>query len=302
MDRFLKKTAVFAIITIILLAAGEFAVRHMTSSYSFKDEWLRQNGAKVNTLILGSSHTYYGLKPELLGDSVFNLANISQSPEYDLYLLEHYLPCCPNLKKVILPISYFTYRDAELEESDAWTLCINYKVDMHLPVHSDFSIYNLKLADYNSYFGRLRGLVKKQESNRCDSLGFGLGFELDSRLPAWKKQLEQRVSDLTQNNPGRPSEAVAALHGIIDLCKEHDIECIFITTPVYSGFAEAMDTDQYNEMMHLTDSIVMSERIRYYDFFTDSSFTDSDFHDVDHLSDVGAVHLSEKLRDLLYSR
>ena len=63
-----------------------------------------------------------------------------------------------------------------------------------------------------------------------------------------------------------------------------------------------MDTDQYNEMMHLTDSIVMSERIRYYDFFTDSSFTDSDFHDVDHLSDVGAVHLSEKLRDLLYSR
>ncbi len=108
MRKFLKNIIVFSLLTAALFLIGEIVARSMPSSYSYKHNWILKNGDHISTLILGSSHTYYGLRPNLLGDSVFNLANVSQTPEYDLYLLKTYLPCMPNLKRIIFPVSYFT--------------------------------------------------------------------------------------------------------------------------------------------------------------------------------------------------
>ena len=84
MRRFLKITAFFSLAVFFLLVLGEIVVRGIPTPYSYKAAWLREHGAAVNTLVLGSSHTYYGIRPDALGDSVFNLANVSQTPEYDL--------------------------------------------------------------------------------------------------------------------------------------------------------------------------------------------------------------------------
>lgn len=141
MRLFLKKVLWFSVLVIGLLLIGELVVRSINTPYNYKTEWLRKNGEKVNTLVLGSSHTYYGIMPSVLGDSVFNIANISQTPEYDLAILKEFHPLMPNLKRVIIPISYFTYRDPRLEETDHG-LCVQYKVRMKLPLHSDLSPYN----------------------------------------------------------------------------------------------------------------------------------------------------------------
>ncbi len=298
MRLFLKKILWFSLLVTGLLLIGEFIVRSIETSYIYKAEWLRKNGDKVNTLVLGSSHTYYGVNPSILGDSAFNLANISQTPEYDFAMLKEFHPYMKNLKRVILPVSYFTFRDPVLEEMDRG-LCVQYKVGMKLPLHSDYSLYNLCLTDFKSYSGRLRNLVASQELNRCDSLGFGLGFDLSHRDANWKMGAKERAKDLTQDSPGRASVVEKVLEELTDYCRKHNIEVIFITTPVWSGFREAMNDGQYREMRAEINEIKMERGIRYFDFFSSEDFTDEDFHDSDHLSDIGAEKLTRMLRDSL---
>lgn len=298
MNRFLKNILLFSCIVCLLLLAGEAVVRCLPSSYSYKNQWMRRNGDKVNTLILGSSHTYYGIRADLLGDSTFNLANVSQTPEYDYALLKEYLPLMPNLKRVIIPISYFTFRDRKLEDF-APELCVNYKVGMKLPVHSDFSKYNLALYDFKGYCGRLRGLFLTEESNECDSLGYGLGFDISHRSRIWEEAGKARAQELTQSTPGRPQEVYKVLEQTAELCWSHEIELILITTPVWHTFRENTDKEQYAEMRRLTAQLVDKWGLRYLDFYDSDIFTEEDFHDTDHLSDVGGYKLARILRSYM---
>ncbi|MDE7427286.1 MAG: hypothetical protein K2M79_05755 [Muribaculaceae bacterium] len=298
MNRFLKNILLFSCIVCLLFLAGEIVVRNLPSSYSYKDRWMRQNGDKVSTLILGSSHTYYGVKPDVLGDSTFNLANIYQTPEYDRALLDEYLPLMSNLKKIIISVSYFTFREQHLEDVDP-ALCVEYKVGMKLPLHSDFSKYNLCLYSFEDYIGRLRGLLVTQEWNICDSLGFGLGFDLNNRSIGWEEYGKKRAEGLTRKASGRPEEVLQLLEQTVELCNRNGIECILVTTPVWKTFRENTDKEQYVEMQVLTHRLVSKYGLKYLDLYDSELFTDEDFHDPDHLSDVGAEKFTRILVEFL---
>lgn len=285
-------------IVLCALGVGEWFVRRMETPYSYKALYVREHGKEISTLILGSSHTYYGLRPDLMRDSVFNLANVSQTPRYDLAILKEYAQFLPNLKRVIIPISYFTFRDPTLEEMEP-NRVVQYKVGMKLPLHSDWSVYNFSIYDFAGYAGRLRSLIVKEEVNRCDSLGFGLGFDLSTQQGNWKDQTSARVADLTRENPSGVIQVIGDLNAIIDFCQRRNIDCILITTPVWKGFRSAMDKKQYAEMRHIADSLSRRRGVRYFDFFSSEIFTDEDFHDSDHLSDLGAIKLTERLRSSL---
>lgn len=299
MRKFLIKIWLFSFLTVILLSVGELVVRSQPSSYSYKYGRLKANGNGVNTLILGSSHTYYGLKPDVLGDSVFSLANISQTPEYDLVLLKKALLLCPNLKRVIIPVSYFTFRDPELENGVEWRLCMNYKIHMDVDVHSDFSKYNFYIFDFDTYCGKLRNLVLPQHMNRCDSLGFGLGYNTDSRKRDWQQTGKLRALSLTNPSETRPQEVVSIIEAMLDLCRDANIECILVTTPVWTTFRDNIEEEQYRQMGDLAEHLVQKYGLRYFDFFNSEQFGEEDFYDTDHLSDIGAEHLSRVVRRLL---
>ncbi|MDE6479592.1 MAG: hypothetical protein K2L45_04920 [Muribaculaceae bacterium] len=299
MRKFLRRIVIFSSIIIVILALGEVIVRSLPTSYSYKNNWIVENGSKVRTLVLGSSHTYYGLRPELLGDSTFNLANISQTPEYDLALLSHYLPSMPNVKRVIIPISYFTYRDPMLEKGDEWMLAVRYKIHMGLPMHSDISIYNLEISDFDAYKGKLKNMIVKGRGNICDSLGFGLGFDLASRDPRWKDIGRQRAEKHTLSTPGRYDEVRETQDSLMMLARRHGLEIIFITTPASEAYIEALDRMQLAEMKKGIEELVRDHDVAYYDFMSDPRFSDSDFYDPDHLSDVGAAKFSKLLSDTI---
>ncbi len=298
MKLFLKKILIFTLLVVCLFAIGEMVVRGLDTPYRYKAETLRADGKKYNTLILGSSLLYYGLNPTFMGDSVFNLANISQTPEYDFALLKEFHPSVPNLKRVIVPISYCTYRDPVLEEISPG-LCVQYKVGMKLPLHSDLSIYNLSLTDFKSYAGRLRNLIAPQELNRCDSLGFGLGFDLSHRAKNWESTGSRRARDLTQTSPGRCRRVEEVINDMIAYCQNHGIEVVFVTTPMWKSFRENVDPEQYAEMRQEISKLRGKKGVRYFDFYSSEQFVDEDFHDPDHLSDYGARKLSTILMDSL---
>lgn len=292
MSLFLKKIALFSLIIVFLLAIGEIIVRNQPNSYSYKHKWVKDNGSNINTLILGSSHAYYGINANLLGDSVFNLANISQMPDYDFELLKYYDSDLKNLKRVIIPISYFTFKDRVFEESDEWNLAINYKIHMKLPIHSDFSIYNFEISDFNTYSQKLKNIILPKVSNVCDSLGDGLNFDLSTRSDNWESYGKRRAQELTGIEKNRADEVSVILADLIEYCRAKNIECIFITTPTWHTFRENMDSTQYADMRRRTVELCDKYGVRYFDYFDDARFNDEDFHDVDHLSDIGAEKLT----------
>lgn len=299
MKKFLINTAIFAAIILVILAAGEIVVRNLPNSYSYKHRYIKEHGESVATLVLGSSHTYYGIKSDELGDSVFNLANVSQTPDLDLALLSQYIGDLKNLRRVIMPISYFTFVDLRLEETPEWFRCIQYKKSMHLPIHSDFSKYNFEISDFEGYSAKLKGLVLKDASNKCDSLGFGLGYTTKGRSKDWESFGKERADMTTIPLTAHADEVEKWLGDLIRFCRERDIECVLITTPAWHTYRENLDSVQFADMKARTTRLAKNYGLPYYDFFADPDFGTQDFHDVDHLSDVGASKLTAKLRHLL---
>lgn len=296
MERFLKKILIFSAIVAALLVAGELVARHIPTSYSAKHAWLAANGARVETLVLGTSHTYYGVVPVLLGDSVYNLANVSQTPEYDLALLRRYGRDCPNLRRVIVPVDYITFRDPAMEDADDWWRAIGYCTRMDIGLHSPWSKYNFEISDFDGYAQKLRSLVLTVEANVCDSLGFGLGLEEGADSATLAELAPPRVAYNTADNPGRPCQAEAALQSIIEYCGSRGAECILVSMPVSEAYRVLLEPGQQAEMERLAGGLAGRNGIRWLDFSAHPDFAASDFHDPDHLSRAGAEKFTRLLR------
>lgn len=301
MRRFLVNTLIFSLIIAAFLAAGELVARRLPSPYRYKDRWLQANGQAVNTLILGHSQLYYGVRPELLGDSVFNLANISQSPHYDLALLEHYIDRLPNLRTVVMPVSYFTYRDVDLENDPlGWQLLVRYQTEMGVPLHGNLSKYNFMISDFDTYRGKLNNTVLRRSSNTCDTLGFGLGYSLDRRRETAPTSGQWIARSHTMPYAGRDTAVMQYQNRIIDLCRSHGAEAVFVTPPCWHTYRENIDTAQLAEMRRLFNTVRVEKNVRYFDFFDDTRFGNEDFFDAAHLSDRGAAKFASILRDSIF--
>ncbi|MCM1319644.1 MAG: hypothetical protein NC217_04615 [Muribaculaceae bacterium] len=295
MKRFLINIAIFSTLVCIILGVGEFIARRVDNPYAYKSRWMSEYAGDVSTLILGSSHTYYGLRPELLADSTFNLAQVSQTAEYNLALLKKYLPACTHLKRVIVTVSYSTFREPPLESGPDARLAVEYKTQMHLNLHSDFSKYNLLITDWPAYCGRLRQVLAKthEQTNQCDSLGFGLGYDISDRSPQWESRASARVEELTYTASSRASEVMEVYREIFSLCRRHGVECILLTTPVWHTFRQVQEAGQAEEMICLANELATEEGVRYLNYYADARFREEDFHDVDHLSPRGADKLTD---------
>lgn len=298
--KFIIRSTLFGCILISLIAITEIWLRTRPSSYYVKAEYLQIHGNAISTLILGSSHTYYGLNPKWIGDSCFNLANISQSPEYDFELLRKNIYHLPNLRRVIIPISYFTFTDKRLEDSDEWYLCINYKINMDVGGHSDLSKYNFTLSHFPSFTARLKKALKlDSKENRCDSLGFGLGYTLDKRDPNWESDAPRRVANLTCKDSPRRQEVKASLDSMLNFCNKNNIEVLLIITPVWQTFREYADSTQLSLMRSESQDLAVRHNSSLLDLYDSSLFLADDFFDTDHLSVNGAKRLSKIVRNKL---
>lgn len=301
MKRFLINTLIFSLIIAVFLVTGEFAARRLPSPYRYKDQWLHAHGGAVKTLVLGHSQLYYGLRPELLGDSVFNLANISQSPHYDLALLEHYIDSLPNLRTVIMPVTYSTYRDVDLENDPlGWQLLVRYQIEMGVPLHGKLSKYNFLISDFDTYRSKLNNTVLHRASNTCDTLGFGLGYSLALRKFPYPAAGEWIAQSHTTPYMGRDTAVLQYQNSIIDLCRQHGVEPVFVTPPCWHTYRENIDTAQMAEMHRLFNTVRADKKVRYFDFFDDTRFGNEDFFDAAHLSDRGAAKFSAILRDSIF--
>lgn len=302
MKRFLTYCAIFAVIVVLLLATVEAIVRHYPNSYSYKDQWMRAHGDSVTTLILGGSHSYYGLDPAMLGPGTFNLANVTQHPEYDYYVLTRYPTA--SLRRVILVVDAVNVFDYPVEvlPEDSYRATY-YRVYMGCDKHSVLSRYGFELASLESCKKKIVPAVKyiftgHYELN-CDSLGIGHWFEDHAfRTPAeLKGYAEAAVKRHRCKDYSNIDYNVEWVDSIGEYCRRRGIEIVVVTPPAVPEYYNNVEQRQIDEMYRVVKHITSRYGARYYDYFKDNRFDSNDFYDADHLADPGARKLTRLLLD-----
>lgn len=300
MRRFIIYTSLFSLIVLFTLGSGEYIIRRLPNPYKHKHQWMLHNASRVECLVMGSSHTYYGISPTHFGPNTFNLANVSQNPKYDYLLLEKHIPMCTQLQSVIVPISYFTFFDKSLEEGDEWFYAINYKVYMDIDEHPHWSKYNFELSNRPAYSGKLQSYLSGKTLPICDSLGFGLEYTMAAKDHAlWEKNAYMTASRHTAGDGEMYHENETYLRRIAELCRDNDIRLILITTPTWHAYHQLLDKRQLQKTYEIIAQLCHDYALPYLDYLKDPRFVEEDFYDCDHLSDVGAQKFTALLRDEL---
>lgn len=299
MKSFISKILLFSSFVIAFISIGELLVRRVPNPYSYKHQWMLNNASNTETLILGSSHTYFGINPEKFSATTFNLAFTSQNFEYDYVLLNQYIEQCNRLKNLIIPISYFSLFSKGFEGGKDWWYAINYKIYMDCGKHSDFSKYNFEFSHPSVYKGKLLSILKTSENLQCTELGMGTAYDIKNKTDNWN-DAEAAIERHTAKDYSRLKDNRGFLNKIIALCKDKDINVILITTPTWHTYYNGLNRVQLAKTHEVIDELLRNnEHIKYYDFLTDDRFVEDDFYDSDHLSNVGANKFSAILNNLI---
>lgn len=295
MKKFLLHTAVFSIVVLTLVVCAEVYVERLPNSYRDKHAYMLQHSDEVETLVLGSSHTYYGVCPSDLGERAFSLANISQTYRYDLYMLNHY--DMPRLKNVIVPFSYFSlWEDFEDQELD--NMIIAYRLYMDCDIHQRMGRYGLECFFLPSFREKLKSLYQPRRMY-WDKRGWGLEYTLEARGEDWDNGRDRALRN-TYTDTTSVAGNVQRLDSIARWCEARDVRLILVHTPVTASFADAVDARQEHKNEEVLNGFLQRHpSVKDIDVRRDARFVDADFYDGDHLNQHGAHKLSGILRDAL---
>lgn len=147
MKKFLLNISAFSAIILALLCIGEVSVRSIPNPYSTKKKAIRDLGKTTETIVLGSSHSYYGIITDSL-ENALNLACVSQIYEYDYRILGKYINEFPNLKNAIIVVSYFSFFEPPFERG-YWESEIYYKIYLDIDKYPDYSYRNFELSHFD---------------------------------------------------------------------------------------------------------------------------------------------------------
>ncbi|MBR1666909.1 MAG: hypothetical protein IJ693_01375 [Bacteroidaceae bacterium] len=296
MKRFLQKIGWFILPCVTLLVLAEVYIEHMPNIARDKHQWMLQHAHEVKTLVLGDSHTFYGVRPDLLGEGAFSLALQSQTYRYNYYLLKHYP--MKKLQTVIIPFCYFSlWEDFENQSGEEFQ-AMRYRIYMDCDIHPRYSWYGFEVMSMPVVREKLKSLYTPNH-NQWDSLGWGTEYTKDARAEDWDNG-KIRAEGNTYHDTTLVALNKAFLEDIFNYCRQHHIKVLLLNTPVSHTFRE------YEEKRQIaTNNKVLKEllnrhpEVEYLDFEADPRFGDDDFYDADHLNTEGATKLTTILKDYL---
>ena len=289
----------FLLPLLLLATATELYVRSLPNSYRIKRQMMERMEDSVETIILGNSHAYSGIRPELLPDCAVNLANVSQTLDVDLLLLEHYAPRCPRLRHVLLTLDNSNLFDLPMQQTDEWFRCGYYRRYMHLgPYYRPR--YWLELFHFQSARGKMEKWLQQRHPD-CTPLGWDTDNSLDQRnQEEWNTtQVERVLNRHTCSVWEQAFENQRILLRIADYCRDHRLQLTLIAPPVYRAYSYGIPRRQRDFINQARQLCTETASARVLDFVCDSTYLDDDFFDPDHLTHEGAAKFTLQLADSL---
>lgn len=296
MKRFLQKIGIFALPCLAVLVLVEVYIEHMPNIARDKHQWMLQHAQEVKTLVLGDSHTFYGVRPDLLGDGAFSLAQSSQTYRYNAYLLQHYP--MPHLQTVILPFCYFSlWEDFEHQPGEEYQ-AIRYRIYMDCDIHPRLSWYGFEVMSIPLVREKLKSLYTPSH-NQWDSLGWGTEYTKENREEDWDNG-KARAEGNTYTDTTLVTLNQAYLEEMLRYCQRRQVKVILLNTPVSPTFRAHESPSQVAINQTVLQALLRRHpEVKFLDWEADPRFGDDDFYDADHLNTEGAAKLTHFLRDYL---
>jgi len=299
MIKFVRSLLLFVLPVVLFMFFAEILLRHIPNQYSYKAHYLEKYGNEIETLILGSSHSYYGIDPNEFSSKTFNAASTSQTLDLDYAILQKYSDRLVNLKTVIVLISYFSLFGKMEFGIENWRLKdyhIYYDLNVPIPFKDGFEILlkgsNKKIENY--FFG--------ENDLGLTELGQGTLFgknpqnnlEESGKIAAKRHTAEKDTAQMLF------PEMQRYLESIIEICQKKNCQIILITMPAWHSYIENMDIWQWQKTQETVLELEKRYRnVRYFNFMADTQFVASDFGDADHLNPQGAKKLSRILDTII---
>lgn len=305
MGKFILKCTLFILPLVAMVAGLEIIVRGCDNSYRYKECWMQENCDSVQTLIMGSSHTYYGINPQHLKTKAFNLANVSQDLKFDLYLLNRYIDSCPNLKTVILPISYFTLYCEPLECGVEKFRCKYYHHYMGYNDTLSNPVERLEIYTPEIFQQKLEKKLKEVITGKSDldynSLGWADNYtESIATKGISNEDVEKTVKRHSYTTLEYFDENISCLDAIAKLCHNKGVKLFVITTPTTPMYYNKLNGNHLKKMIAAINSVCLKYEASYYNYLTDERFDLSHFYDADHLCDAGAEKFTKILQSEIF--
>ena len=304
MGKFILRATIFIIPLIAILVGLEYIAQTTANSYRYKDEFITNNCDSINTLILGSSHTFYGVNPKYLENKSFNLANVSQDLKFDYYLLDRYIEKCKNLKTLVVPISYFTLYETPLNKGEEkfrvkfYEHYMGYN-DTILNLFEKLEIYDINIFQekIGKYFNEL---CDKECDYGYDNNGWATGYKESKIDENIENDAIKTVARHAPKGNYYIDENKEYLIQIAKLCHEHNVRLFFISTPTLPAYYNKIDKPRWNYTKSVVNDICIEYNASYFNYLDDDRFETSDFFDIDHLCHKGAEKFSKILREDIF--
>ncbi|WP_152560994.1 hypothetical protein [Flavobacterium sp. ASV13] len=305
MRKFIVNSIFFLFPVFLGLAFMELMLTNIPNDYLFKNKYLDENSGEIETLILGSSHTYYGVDPQFMNHKAFNSAAISQSLDYDYEILKKYELRLKKLKYIIIPIDYFSLFSKLETGIESWRIK-NYIIYYHINTGNNynrsnhFELFNGKISDnierIKEYY-----IHHKVKNITCNKYGSGVIYSSTKKkdlVETGKSAAKRHTQNIHDNLYFKENTKI--LKNIVQLANSKNAKVIFITCPANKTYVENLNAAQLYATINFINRLVKSSpNASYYNFLSDKSFEDTDFYDADHLNKIGAKKLSLKIDNLL---
>lgn len=285
---------------VILCGTMEFLLRNIPNDYQLKKDYLDHNAQNIEVLILGSSHFYRAINPQFLTLNSFNAAYVSQTVDIDESIFKKYENKLTNLKYLVLDISNLSLFYELRLGPENWRMK-NYNIYYDLPItttlaqHSELLSmkFDISLKRIFSYY------IFKRSEITSSSLGWGSFGSLQNK----KGLIKTGEAALQRHNITDFSYFPAVtqkLDSIIKIASEKNIKVILLTTPLSEFYRDGLSIKMLEKNNAFLENLIKRcETCSYLDWSHDSSFSDNDFFDGDHLNEVGAKKLSLKLDSVI---
>lgn len=299
MKLFIRQAFFFVIPIALLLISIEYTIRQIPNDYSYKNNYLNNNSENIKILVLGNSHSFYGINPDYFSKHAFNAAYVSQSLKYDLFILNKYKNRLNSLNTLVLPISYFTLF-SQLENGIEDWRTKNYMIYYGCHYHYDLK-YNLEIIGSapSLVFKKIYQFFKRKNFITVSELGFGLAYSnsKQSDLIATGFEAARRH---TTSNLDLLGTNLLLLNELIERCKVKGINIILFTPPARKSYTSNLNKHQLAVMKSTINKIVQeNSNVLYLDFMNDNRFVDDDFQDADHLNGIGAKKLTQLIDQII---
>ena len=252
---------------------------------------LMQTHKNAEVLILGNSHTFFGINPEESSFKMINVANKGRKIETDYYLLKENINKLKKVKYVILPISHCKMHSGTLNEQEKRLYYNYYKVKEY---KQSFLKNSLLINE------PFRELVNDAllKNSRINSLGWRANSETYKKdSVAIKERIHNAEGDFYEGEPINCGERY--ILKMNNLCEENSKKMILLIPPYHPDYYQFSNKFYQKNVRNQLFKLAKKHNMIFIDGQKLGIKNDSLFENVDHLNVKGATVFTKKLDSIL---